>query len=198
MQEALDALKDVAVTCLDKAVSSKQLTFQFGAATVIPKEFNLKDGMGPGGITVMVAKVGEQETAYVVIDSNNMVTGLREKILSSLLSLGINEGEVFTTDTHSVSAVVLNKRGYHPVGEVINHESLIGYIKEATFSAISDLERVRAACRSITVPDVKVIGEKLLETLCLLIDKSLQRAKKIAVPIFATNGLFLMLILMLV
>ena len=198
MQEALDALKDVAITCLDKAVSFKRLPFEVGAATVIPKEFSLKDGMGPGGITVMVAKVGEQKTAYVVIDSNNMVTGLREKILSALLSLGINEGEVFTTDTHSVSAVVLNERGYHPVGEVIDHESLIGYVKEATLSAISDLERVRATCRSITVPDVKVIGEKLLETLCLLIDKSLQRAKKIAFPIFATNGLFLMLILMLV
>jgi putative membrane protein len=198
MQEALDALKDVAVTCLDKAVSLKQLSFQFGAATVIPKEFSLKDGMGPGGITVMVAKVSEQKTAYVVIDSNNMVTGLREKILSALLSLGISEGEVFTTDTHSVNAVVLNQRGYHPVGEVIDHESLIRYIKKATLSAISDLEDVRAACRSIMVPDVKVIGEKLLETLCLLIDKSLQRAKKIAVPIFATNGLLLMLILMFV
>jgi len=198
MQEALGALKTVAVTCLEKAVSLKRLPFEVGAATVIPKEFGLKEGMGPGGITVVVVKVGGQKTAYVVIDGNNMVSGLRENILSILHSIGIDEGEVFTTDTHSVNAVILNNRGYHPVGEAIDHENLIGYIKRATFAALSDLENVKAACRSITIPDIKVIGEKQLETLCLLIDKTLQKAKKVAVPIFATSGLLLMLILMFV
>jgi len=198
MQEALEALKTVAVTCLEKAVSLKRLPFEIGAATVIPKEFGLKEGMGPGGITVVVVKVGGQKTAYVVIDGNNMVSGLRENILSALHSIGIDEGEVFTTDTHSVNAIILNDRGYHPVGEAIDHENLVAYIKKVTFAALSDLENVKAACRSITIPEVKVIGEKRLETLCLLIDKTLQKAKKVAVPIFATSGLLLMLILMFV
>jgi putative membrane protein len=198
MQEALDALKTVAVTCLEKAVSLKRLPFEIGAATVIPKEFGLKEGMGPGGITVVVVKVGGQKTAYVVIDGNNMVSGLRENILSALHSIGIDEGEVFTTDTHSVNAIILNDRGYHPVGEAIDHENLIAYIKRATFAALSDLKHVKAACRSITIPEVKVIGEKRLETLCLLIDRTLQKAKKVAVPIFATSGLLLMLVLMFV
>ncbi|MFZ0966274.1 MAG: DUF2070 family protein, partial [Candidatus Bathyarchaeia archaeon] len=181
-QEALDALKTVAVTCLKKAFSLKRLPFEIGAATVIPKEFGLKEGMGPGGITVVVVKVGGQKTAYVVIDGNNMVSGLRENILSALYSIGIDEGEVFTTDTHSVNAIILNDRGYHPVGEAIDHENLIAYIKKATFAALSELEHVKAACRSITIPEVKVIGEKRLETLCLLIDRTLQKAKKVAVP----------------
>ncbi|MDI6690879.1 MAG: DUF2070 family protein [Candidatus Bathyarchaeota archaeon] len=196
MQEALDALKAVATTCLQKAFSQERVPFEVGAATVIPEEFSLKDGMGPGGITVVVVKVGAQKTAYVVIDGNNMVAGLREKILSALQLLGINEGEVFTTDTHSVNAVVLNKRGYHPVGEVIDHEDLIGHIKEAAIAALSDLEQVKAACRRITVSDVTVIGENLLEKLCVLIDKTIQRAKKIVVPVFATSGLLLMLFLL--
>ncbi len=198
IQEALDALKTVAVTCLEKTVSLKRLPFEIGAATVIPKEFGLKEGMGPGGITVVVVNVGGQKTAYVVIDGNNMVSELRENILSALHSIGIDEGEVFTTDTHSVNAIILNDRGYHPVGEAIDHENLIAYIKKATFAALSDLEHVKAACRSITIPEVKVIGEKRLETLCLLIDRTLQKAKKVAVPIFATSGLLLMLILMFV
>ena len=198
MQEALDALKTVAVACLEKAVSLKRLRFEIGAATVIPKEFGLKEGMGPGGITVVVVKVGGQKTAFVVIDGNNMVSGLRESVLSALHSIGIDEGEVFTTDTHSVNAIILNDRGYHPVGEAIDHENLIAYIKKATFAALSELEHVKAACRSITIPEVKVIGEKRLETLCLLVDRTLQKAKKVAVPIFATSGLLLMLILMFV
>jgi len=196
MEEALKSLKDVSVACLQKATALRLLPFEVGAATVIPKEYGLKEGMGPGGITVVVIRVGEQNTAYVVVDGNNMISGLREKILSELRSIGINNGEIFTTDTHSVNAVILNKRGYHPVGEAIDHEKLISCIKEATLNALSNLESVATACTKITVSDVKVIGEKQLETLCLLIDKALQRTKKALIPISAAVGLFLMLILM--
>ena len=197
-QKVLDALETVAATCLERAVSLKRLPFRVGAATVTPKEFSLEDGMGPGGITTVVVKVGEQKTAYVVIDGNNMVSGLRESILSALHSIGVDEAEVLTTDTHSVNALILSERGYHPIGEAIDHKRLIGYIKEATLAAMSDLEPVKAACRSITVPKVKVIGGKRLETLSLLTDKTFQKAKEIVVPIFAASGLLLMLFLMFV
>jgi len=197
-EEALVALKVVAVACLEKAVSIRQLPFEVGVAHTLPKEFGCQDGMGPGGITVIVVKVGKQKTAYVVIDGNNMITGLREKILSALYSIGIGEGEVFTTDTHSVNAIVLVKRGYHPVGEAMDHEKLVDYVKETAAVAMSDLERVDAACRKVKVSDVKVIGEKSLETLCALIDKANRRAKRIVAPIFATTGLILMLFLMFV
>lgn len=195
VQEAIDALKNVAAACLEKCVSLRKFPFKVGAATVFPKEFSPKDGMGPGGITVIVVEVKEQKTAYVVIDGNNMVSGLRDKILSNLYAIGINEGEVFTTDSHSVNAVVLGGRGYHPVGEVINHEILIEYIRKAAIAALSNLELVKAACREITIFGIKVIGVELLETLCLLIDKTLQRAKKIVAPIFAFTWLILMSIL---
>ena len=197
-REALNALKATAAKCLEQTASLKRLLFEVGAATVMPKGFSLQDGMGPGGITVIVVKVGEQKTAYVVVDGNNMVSGLREKILLTLKSMGISEGEVFTTDTHAVNAVILSKRGYHPIGEAIDHEKLIGYIKRATLVAVSDLEGAKAGARSITVPNVKVIGEKKLETLCLLTDRTLQKAKKTVIPIFATASLLLMLLLMFV
>jgi putative membrane protein len=194
-QEALNALKVAAAKCLEQATSLRRLPFKVGAATVMPKEFSLKDGMGPGGITAVVVEVDEQKTAYVVIDGNNMISGLREKILSTLQFIGIDGGEVFTTDTHAVNAVILNDRGYHPIGEAIDHKKLIGYIKKAALAAVSDLERAKATARSITVPNVKVIGEKKLETLCLLTDRTLQKAKKIIIPIFAASGILLMLLL---
>lgn len=194
--EALASLKAVAADCLEKTVSLKQSSFEVGAATVLPKEFTLRDGMGPGGITVVVVRVREQKTAYVVIDGNNMVAGLREKVLSALSSVGVDEGEVFTTDTHVVNAVVLVERGYHPVGENMGHEKLIEYVKKATLDALSNLEHAKASCHKMTVPDVKVIGEESLQKLCLLIDTNLKRAKRIVVPIFASSGLLLMLFLM--
>ena len=63
--------------------------------------------MGTGGITAIVVQVDKQKTAYVVIDGNNMISGLREKILAALTSVGFDESEVFTTDTHAVSALSL-------------------------------------------------------------------------------------------
>ena len=195
MNESIDALRDLAVKCLDRAVALPSARFEVGAATVHPKEFSLKDGMGEGGITAIVAKVAEQKTAYIVIDGNNMISGLREEILATLGSAGFDESEVFTTDTHAVSAVVLGKRGYHPVGESMDHEMLIGYVKEAALAAAAGLESCKAACQRLVVPKVRVIGAERLRSLTTLVDLALQRAKQIVVPIFALEGFLLILFL---
>jgi putative membrane protein len=195
-EKALVSLKAVALECLDKASKLRQGRFEVGAATVVPNEYGLGEGFGPGGITVVVVKVGEQKSAYVTFDGNNMVSGLREKILSSLGSLGVAEGEVFTTDTHSVSGIVLGQRGYHPVGEVMDHDAVVAYVREAVESAVSGLEEAAAGCRNITISDVKVIGEEKLATLCLLIDKGAQRAKRVIVPVLGVSGFLLMFFLM--
>jgi len=197
IEASLETLRAVASKCLEKAVSLPSYPFEVGAATVFPKEFGLKDGMGPGGITAVVVKVAEQKTAYVVIDGNNMISGLREEILSALKATGFHASEVFTTDTHAVSAVVLGRRGYHPVGEVMNHETLISYIQEAAKTAAAHLEHCKAGCLRMVVPKVRVIGKARLESLSMLVDKALQRAKQIVVPIFTLEGLILILFLAL-
>jgi putative membrane protein len=198
MQESLASLKDVAVKCLEKAASMTQLPFEVGVSTFLPEEFSLEDGMGSGGITVVITKSGQQKAAYVVIDGNNMISGLREKILSTLNSIGIDDGEILTTDTHSVSALILTGHGYHPVGEAMENEKLVAYVKQVTLSALANLEDVRVSCRRITVPNVKVIGAKQLETLCVLVEKVIQRAKRVVIPLFLASGLLLMLFLLFV
>ena len=195
MQDSLNALETAAASCLEQTSSMEILPFEVGAATVIPRELSLEDGMGPGGITVIIIKVDRQKTAYVVIDGNNMVSGLREKILSALKSINIDEGEVLTTDTHSVNAVTLSERGYYPIGEAIPHEKLIRYVEETTLAALSNLKCAKAAARDIMIRDVKVIGEKKLETLCLLTERTLRDVKKNAIPLFVATGSFLTLLL---
>jgi putative membrane protein len=124
-----------------------------------------------------------------------MISGLREKILSALKSIGIEEGEVFTTDTHSVNALTLNKRGYHPIGEVMDHGRIIRYVNEATQNALANLKRAKVGYRMGAVQNVKVIGRASLEKLCLLPSKAVQKAKRIAVPIFAVAYTLLMSLL---
>jgi putative membrane protein len=194
IEASLETLREVASKSLQKAASMSCGRFEVGSATLRPSEYTLKEGMGDGGITTLVVKVLDQKIAYVVVDGNNMVSGLREELLSALSVAGF-EGEIFTTDTHAVSAVVVGRRGYHPVGEAMDHGRFIEYVKEVLVTAESRLEGCKAGYVRLVVPNVRVIGSDCLESISLLVDKTIQRAKQILVPIFAAEGLLLILFL---
>jgi putative membrane protein len=195
VEASLDELRDVAVKCLRKSAAQKVFEFEVGAATDHPAEFSLKDGLADGGITAITVKVGEQKTAYVVIDGNNMVSGLREEILAAIASIGFQEIEVFTTDTHAVSAVVVGQRGYHPVGEAMNHMRLIEHIKSAVLAAAKNMEPCKAGHLKLVVPKVRVIGVEFLNSVSTLVDQTIQKAKRILLPIFGAEHLLLIVIL---
>lgn len=197
LDESLDTLKTTASNCLEEAVSSQSTSFQVGAATIYPKEFSLRDGMGPGGITSIVVEVAKKKSAYVIIDGNNMITGLREKILAALTAIGFDDSEVFTTDTHAVNAVVLSSRGYHPVGEAIAHDTLINHIVECASKAKDQLEPCKASALTMVVPKVRVIGQAKIQAFSTLVDAALKRAKHILVPIFGLEGFLLILLLII-
>jgi putative membrane protein len=191
VKSAVESLKMVASTVLHKASRLTPSSFKVGAARVVPREFSLEDGMGYGGICAIVVKVEDQTCVYITIDGNNMIAGLRERILRSLKELGVNAGEVLTTDTHAVNAIVMTKRGYHPIGEAIPHAKLISYIKTAVQKALNSMESASSAWRTGEVPGVKVIGERQIEKMALLAERSLRRAKRTAIPLFASVGLLL-------
>jgi len=194
--EAVEPLRSAAVTSIEETLRLSRSSFEIGAAKVVPQEFGLEEGMGPGGITAIVARVGDQKTAYVTIDGNNMISNLREKILSALQEVGIAEGEILTTDTHAVNGVVLTERGYRPIGEVMDEGKLIGYIKQAVTCASRDLEPAEVSYRTLTVSDVNVIGEKQINDLCLLVEKAAKQAKRLAILIFPAVGAILTALLL--
>jgi putative membrane protein len=195
--EHLDELKMAASKCIQKAVVLQTKPFRVGSATMFPTEFNLKCGMGAGGITAIVVEVENQKTAYIVIDGNNMIPGLRETILESLAGLGFDSSEVYTTDTHSVTASVTGRRGYHPVGEVMDHKLLINYIGEAAKKAEAHLEVSNSGYLHFTVPQVRVIGEERLKSVTTLVDRAIVKAKHVVFPIFGAEGLLFILLLLL-
>ena len=126
-----------------------------------------------------------------------MISGLREKILAALASMGFEESEVFTTDTHAVSAIVTGQRGYHPIGEVMDQEVLIHYICEVSKKAELNLENSTAGFLHLVVPQVRVIGEARLKSVTTLVDKAIQKAKQMLVPVFGLEGLLLVLLLII-
>ncbi|MCL2642141.1 MAG: DUF2070 family protein [Candidatus Bathyarchaeota archaeon] len=194
--EHLTELEGVAFKCLQKVALLPKKPFKIGSSTFYPKDFTLKEGMGTGGITAIVVQVEAQKNVYIVIDGNNMVSGLREKILSAL-NTKFDASEVFTTDTHAVSALVTGKRGYHPVGEVMDQDKLISYIAEAAKDATANLEPAKTGCKHLIVPQVRVIGGLRIESLSLLVAQAIKKAKQIVIPVFLTEGLLLLLLLAL-
>lgn len=184
LDSAVNSFTKASVNCLENALETKNSSFKVGASTVVPQDFTIQDGMGPGGISVIVTDVDGDKNAYVTIDGNNMVSGLREKILFSIKELGIDDGEVLTTDTHSVCGMIRSARGYNLVGEAIDHSKLINYIKEATASALDNLEPVSVSWRTEIISDVKVIGEKQITELTVLADKTTECVKRVAVILF--------------
>ena len=196
-EKAIDPLKKAAFTALKEASNLNQSHFEIGAAKASPSDLGLEEGMGPGGIVVVIVQVGDQRTAYVTIDGNNMVSGLREKILSCLQKLGIDSGEILTTDTHVVNAVVMGDRGYHPIGEKIDHNRLIRYIKTASSEALGNLEPAEASWRQEDIQGVKTIGERRISDLSLLVDEAANKAKKTAWLVFPATGILLTVLLML-
>jgi len=197
LEKVVLPVKKAAAAVLEKAASYERSRFEVGSAKVTPEDLGIKEGIGPGGISVIVTNVDGQKAAYVTIDGNNMVSGLREKILSSLQELGVNGGEILTTDTHAVNAVVMVDRGYHPVGEVIEHDKLIGYIKAAVTEALRNLEPAEVSWRQEDIREVKVIGGRQIDELCLIVNEAAEKTKKTSAIIFPALGIVLTALLIL-
>jgi putative membrane protein len=193
--EYLPELEAAAFKCLQKVATMPKKPFKVGSSTIYPPDFTLKEGMGTGGITAITVQVEDQRSVYIVIDGNNMISGCREKVLLALNAFGFTTSEVFTTDTHAVSALSTGSRGYHPVGEVINQDKLIHYIVEAANEAAANLEPAKAGCKHIIIPQVRVIGSSRIASLSVLVDQGIKKAKQMVIPVFLTEGLLLFLLL---
>jgi putative membrane protein len=194
----VDAIKAAAITAIDKALHHHGTPFEVGTAKIIPENFSVKEGLGPGGISALVGKVGDQKSVYITIDGNNMVSGLRERVLLNLKSIDIEDGEILTTDTHMVTSLVLTKRGYHPVGEAIDQERLIKDIKEVTLMALRNLEPVKTSWKSVNIKKIKIIGEKQLKDLFIVIDEAIKRTKRLGSFLLSVAGIILIFLLFFV
>lgn len=119
-----------------------------------PPIFTREEGMGDLGILLAIVEVLGQRTAYILIDGNNMVTGLRDKIVEEVKALGIDEAEVMTTDTHVVNI----NSGAIFIGAYMDHAKLINAVKQLARAALQDLEEVEGCLRSEIAEDIYVFG----------------------------------------
>ena len=117
------------------------------------------EGIGPLGVRVAVVEAGEQRTAYVLVDGNNMEPGLRGRLVDAICER-VDAAEVMTTDTHIVNTVEADNQ----VGAVIDHGDLEAVAVELVDRAVADLEPVVAGMASERAT-VTVFGNDRTETL---------------------------------
>jgi putative membrane protein len=182
--EELDDLKKSLKMAVETAAKEPRLPFKVGVAKLSLKDFTLDQGIGPGGLVVLLVETRSQLAGYITIDGNNMAMGLREKILRKLREMGVSDGEVMTTDTHMVNGIVSAKHGYHPVGESIDQKKLIEYVEVAVNEAKNNLEEAEVAWKSAEV-EVKVLGSKALRRLINFLYSNIKLVAISMIPVVA-------------
>ncbi|WP_436909183.1 DUF2070 family protein [Halosimplex marinum] len=117
-----------------------------------------EEGIGPLGIRVAVFEVDDQQTAYVFVDGNNMVPGLRERIVDAVDA--VDRVEVLTTDTHVVNTMEAENQ----VGDALPESEIAAAIEELVAEAKADLEPVEAGMETENA-EVTVFGNDRTEML---------------------------------
>ena len=125
-----------------------------GCASDPMEDVTKDEGVGESGVKVMIIEVDNQKTGYILLDSNNMVIGYRERIIGLVKELGLDEAEVMTSDTHFVNAL---SGGHNPVGNK-NEDLILDKILKCTENAIQDIEDVSVGCEVSKIEDLKTLG----------------------------------------
>ncbi|RLF14268.1 MAG: hypothetical protein DRN06_07330, partial [Thermoprotei archaeon] len=191
---AVERLRRAALEALRKAVVAPMGPFKAGFGKAVPEGFSIDDGMGPGGIVALAIETGGSRWAYVVIDGNNMVRGLRERLLAEAEALGFSGGEVMTTDTHVVNARVLVERGYHPIGEVMDWDALASYVREALQKALRAMRPARLRWGVAEARGLRVFGAEQLKRLCELPLGSIRAVRNMALGVLGPAIAFLLVL----
>jgi putative membrane protein len=179
--EDVENLLESAVEAMKLAKIAPKHEFLVGAARVIPEEWSLDDGMGPCGIAALALQLmGDKTYIYLAVDGNNMLSGLREKIMESIRTCGVDEAEVFTSDTHLVNAIGATSRGYSPIGERTDEEKIIKYTLEAVEAAISKMGRGTVLHSRTMVSGLTILGETGLRSLSDVVESGFKLFKRTA------------------
>lgn len=149
------------------------------------------EGMGDLGIRVAVVEASGQRTAYIVIDGNNMVKGLREEIIDGL---PVDEAEVMTTDTHVVNTL----SGANYVGQHLDCGLLVDTVAALVDRAIADLEPVEAGMESELATDVTVFGSHKIAKLASTANAMVAMGGAFGVAVIVAALSLTMLILILI
>ncbi|OYT62504.1 MAG: hypothetical protein B6U69_01510 [Thermofilum sp. ex4484_15] len=140
--------------------------------------------IGKGGIWAIVLEIQKRKYFLLVLDANNMIKGLRNKLREELLAYGFADGEIITTDTHEVG--VRPRRGYEPLGSYISYTELKNYLLEALRGASANLSSAITFLEEVKV-NVRVLGREGLQRLYRLLQVMRERMRRSLIALLAIS-----------
>jgi len=153
-----------AVRVIGRLRALSQGPFSVGSAYDALDSYTLKDGIGPGGMSIIVVKTGSDLVSYITIDGNNMQQGLRDQIIQSIRKTGVSDAEVMTTDTHLVTGLVRSPLGYYPVGAALPTASFVSQITQTVQKAMTNLEASSAGFSKFSL-QLQVLGSETFQSI---------------------------------
>lgn len=195
--ELIPDMIEAARNAIKKAQQMKRSKPKIGVKQLRETGYTRDEGMGSEGVTVSVVEVAGQKMAYVLIDGNNMIVGLREKMVNALVPKYVDAAEILTSDTHQ-TATISASNGYSPIGELIPHDELIKLTINLVTEAISNLEPGDVSVYQGDSEPLTVMGEGTVEKLTSLIPVSARIAKQIGISIYVIAFIISLLLLLFV
>src|SRR6266705_938130 len=153
-----------AVRVIGRLKALSQGPFSVGSAYNALDTYTLKEGIGPGGLSVMVVKTASDTVSYITVDGNNMQQGLRDKILQSIRETGVSDAEIMTTDTHLVTGLVRSPLGYYPVGAAMPIATFVTQITQTVQKAMGNLEESSAGFSKFSL-QLQVLGSETFQSI---------------------------------
>ncbi len=148
------------------------------------------EGMGDLGIQVAVVEVDEQQTAYVLIDANNMVPNLRDVIVNALK---VDEVEVMTTDNHVVNAYT----GINLLGFKADYGLILSTIMRLVQEAQEDLAPVSAGMDTQLASEVSVFGSQKTAQLASTVNAMMAMGGALGISVIAASVAISLLLILL-
>ncbi len=150
-----------------------------GVSKIRDCELKIEDGLGSDGIAAYLLEINEKKLGIIVIDSNNLHIGLRNKLREMLLNnseFNLDELEILTTDTHEVNAASPKEGSYPLLGER-NIKTLYQCIKHAMKQAYNNIEEVQVIQYIGEINNLNVWGEENYDFLKMLVYQGLKMFK---------------------
>lgn len=164
---------------LNDTLHLKEEEFQIGAANSEETGFRHGSDISDGGISVTIFATQEAKNVLVSADSNNAISGLRERVAAELTSQGMKLLDLCTSDTHKLAARNLTNRGYYALGEQSDPNTIIACVKDLVGLADGRLTGCDLKIGRI-LSEVPLIGAESLDDFATLTKNAISMTKKYA------------------
>jgi len=179
---------------LSNTLALPEDSLSLGFANSAEIDFSHGLDISDGGIGVILFSAGDSQSVLITADSNNAVSGLRQKIADNVEEMGFKFIELCTSDTHAFAARNLINRGYFALGEDTETEDIISAIDTLVRKAEGSVAPCTAKVASFRT-EIPLIGHQSIDDFAALTSNAVSLAKSYAEVVVPTVLLFVVITL---